>query len=221
MAIKKFKVMASNAKKKAKSDGSCIPKSMRKDVKSGCTKKSVKASSDNRKWVNVELVKDEYEKLRKFLKLNGYQYSPSGAGNMVHVEMYLNPDEIKKVEAYLNDMTDFDEDSIDMRIKGDPTAIADIKDAALSTGATVTDKGNGTIIVHTWVDHVNDLREYAKDLGLTCETTNTIETGCTKKSVKSAESDDYDDFSDIDTKKIRKNLEKVGIKDRGRFSVLR
>lgn len=184
MAIKKFKVMASNAKKKAKSDGSCIPKSMRENVKSGCTKKSVKASSDNRKWVNVELAKDEYEKLRKFLKLNGYQYSPSGVGNMVHVEMYLNPDEIKKVDAYLNDMTDFDEDSIDMRIKGDPTAIADIKDAALSTGATVTDKGNGTIIVHTWIDHVNGLREYANDLGLTCETTNTIETGCTKKSVK-------------------------------------
>ena len=50
MAIKKFKVMASNANKKAKSDGSCIPKSMRKDVKSGCTKKSVKANESESKF---------------------------------------------------------------------------------------------------------------------------------------------------------------------------
>ena len=58
MAIKKFKVMASNAKKKAKSDGSCIPKSMRKDVKSGCTKKSVKAS-DTAKKFRVDIYKKD------------------------------------------------------------------------------------------------------------------------------------------------------------------
>lgn len=155
------------------------------EVQASCTKKSVKASSENRKWVSVELSRDEYEKLRKFIKINGYEYSPSGVGNMVHVELYLNPTEIKKVDAFLDNMTDFDDDSIDLRIKGDPAAIADVKDAALGTGATVTDKGKGTIIVHTWIDHVVGLREYAKDLGLTCESDTTIETGCTKKSVKS------------------------------------
>lgn len=65
-------------------------------------KLNIKESNDNRKWVNTELPKEDWEKLRKFIKQQGYKCEPSGAGNLVHVEMYLNPEEIKKV----NDVID-------------------------------------------------------------------------------------------------------------------
>ena len=65
-------------------------------------KSHIRESNDNRKWVNTELPKEDWEKLRKFIKQQGYKCEPSSAYNLVHVEMYLNPEEIKKV----NDVID-------------------------------------------------------------------------------------------------------------------
>lgn len=65
-------------------------------------KSHIRESNDNRKWVNTELPKEDWEKLRKFIKQQGYKCEPSSVGKLVHVEMYLNPEEIKKV----NDVID-------------------------------------------------------------------------------------------------------------------
>jgi len=65
-------------------------------------KRPVKASSNGRKWVNTELTQDEYAKFRNFLKKKGYKYETSGAGDMVHIEAYLNEAEIKEADNFLD-----------------------------------------------------------------------------------------------------------------------
>lgn len=56
MAIKKFKVMASNAKKP---DGKCIPKSMRKSVESACGKKKAVKASDSECKYRIDIFKKD------------------------------------------------------------------------------------------------------------------------------------------------------------------
>lgn len=65
-------------------------------------KRPVKASNDGRKWVNTELTQDEYAKFRNFLKKKGYKYEASGAGDMVHIEAYLNEAEIEEADKFLD-----------------------------------------------------------------------------------------------------------------------
>lgn len=69
-------------------------------------KRPVKASDGGRKWVNTEVSKAEWNKLRKFLKANGYKFEPSEAGSMVHVECYLNGEEIKEVNDFIDTLDD-------------------------------------------------------------------------------------------------------------------
>lgn len=69
-------------------------------------KRPVKASNDGRKWVNTELTQDEYAKFRNFLKKKGYKYETSGAGDMVHIEAYLNEAEIKEADNFLDTLDD-------------------------------------------------------------------------------------------------------------------
>jgi len=69
-------------------------------------KRPVKASSNGRKWVNTELTQDEYAKFRNFLKKKGYKYETSGAGDMVHIEAYLNEAEIKEADNFLDTLDD-------------------------------------------------------------------------------------------------------------------
>lgn len=66
----------------------------------------IKESNVSRKWVNTELPKADWEKLRKFVKEQGYKYEASGAGNLVHVEMYLSSDEMKKVNDVIDQIDD-------------------------------------------------------------------------------------------------------------------
>ena len=70
--------------------------------------RSIKASSDGRKWVNTELTQDEYAKFRNFLKKKGYKYETSGAGDMVHIEAYLNEAEIKEADKFLDALDSVD-----------------------------------------------------------------------------------------------------------------
>lgn len=69
-------------------------------------KRPVKASNDGRKWVNTELTQDGYAKFRNFLKKKGYKYETSGAGDMVHIEAYLNEAEIKEADNFLDTLDD-------------------------------------------------------------------------------------------------------------------
>lgn len=71
-------------------------------------KRPVKASNDGRKWVNTELTQDEYAKFRNFLKKKGYKYETSGAGDMVHIEAYLNEAEIEEADKFLDTLDSVD-----------------------------------------------------------------------------------------------------------------
>lgn len=62
----------------------------------------IKASSEGRKWVNTELTQNEWSQLRPYLIKNGYKFEPSGAGDMVHIECYLNDAEINKVDKFID-----------------------------------------------------------------------------------------------------------------------
>lgn len=66
----------------------------------------IKASSDGRKWVNTELTQNEWSQLRPYLIKNGYKFEPSGAGDMVHIECYLNDAEISKVDKFIDTIAD-------------------------------------------------------------------------------------------------------------------
>lgn len=66
----------------------------------------IKASSDDRKWVNTELTQNEWSQLRPYLIKNGYKFEPSGAGDMVHIECYLNDAEINKVDKFIDTIAD-------------------------------------------------------------------------------------------------------------------
>ena len=58
--------------------------------------------SEGRKWVNTELTKDEWAKLRGYLKSKGYKFEPSAAGDLIHVECFLNDKEVAEVDAFID-----------------------------------------------------------------------------------------------------------------------
>lgn len=63
--------------------------------------KLIKESSDKR-WLNVELTSDEYKKLKKFLVDNNIKHEASGAYNLIHVEVYVDEYERKKIDEFLS-----------------------------------------------------------------------------------------------------------------------
>lgn len=65
----------------------------------------MKESAD-RKWLNTELSKEEFAKLRTFLKSRGIKYEPSEAGNLVHVEIYCNSNECKAINDFINTLNE-------------------------------------------------------------------------------------------------------------------
>lgn len=52
-------------------------------------------------FYNVELKKDEAEKLKVFLKANGIYFEPSACYNLIHFEIKANIKEYKKVNKFL------------------------------------------------------------------------------------------------------------------------
>lgn len=189
----KFKVMASNAKEP---DGKCIPKSMRKSVESACGKKSVKATDDCHPKIKVtasygDLLDGDY-------KILGYDSLYDDAISILR-DQFGDVDEL-----YYSSLGGSGSYKLT-----DVSVIADhmAKDAIdlwyeMSSIHTTSKYSCLNIIAKQYIR--TKIREGVS---------NSVDASCTKKSVKSAETYDYDDFSDIDTQKIRKNLEKVGIKD--------
>lgn len=55
-----------------------------------------------RTWRNVELNKDDAEKLKVFLKSEGIYFEPSSCYNLIHFEVKVNTEELKKVDDFLS-----------------------------------------------------------------------------------------------------------------------
>ena len=55
-----------------------------------------------RKYYNVELNKDDAEKLKAFLKLNGIYFEPSACYNLIHFEIKVNEEELNMVDNFLD-----------------------------------------------------------------------------------------------------------------------
>ena len=54
-----------------------------------------------RKYFNVELNKEDAEKLKVFLKENGIYFEPSACYNLIHFEVKVNEEELKMVDNFL------------------------------------------------------------------------------------------------------------------------
>ena len=58
----------------------------------------------DRKWYNVELLKDNAKLLNGYLKNHGIYFEPSEAGDLIHFECYMNEIEAQLVNEFLERM---------------------------------------------------------------------------------------------------------------------
>ena len=54
-----------------------------------------------KRFYNVELNKEDAEKLKVYLKDNGIYFEPSACYNLIHFEIKVNEEELKKVNGFL------------------------------------------------------------------------------------------------------------------------
>lgn len=54
-----------------------------------------------RNWMNVELERETAERFGAFLKANGYKYESSGCFNLVHFEVYVDDEQVKACDEWL------------------------------------------------------------------------------------------------------------------------
>ena len=52
-------------------------------------------------FYNVELNKEDAEKLKAYLKANGIYFEPSSCYNLIHFEIKADEKELKKVNGFL------------------------------------------------------------------------------------------------------------------------
>ena len=57
---------------------------------------------NKRNWLNCELSKTEWEKLRVFLKQNGIKYEASGCYTLVHIEVFVNDTERDMIDQFID-----------------------------------------------------------------------------------------------------------------------
>lgn len=57
-----------------------------------------------KQYYNVELNKDNAEKLKVFLKLNGIYFEPSSCYNLIHFEIKVNEAELEMVNDFLENL---------------------------------------------------------------------------------------------------------------------
>lgn len=57
-----------------------------------------------RKFYSVELNKEDAEKLKAYLRVNGIYFEPSSCYNLVHFEIKVNEAELKKVDTFLENL---------------------------------------------------------------------------------------------------------------------
>ena len=52
-------------------------------------------------WKNVELTKARADHLKAFLKKGNIKYEPSGAGDLIHFEIYCDETETEEINEFL------------------------------------------------------------------------------------------------------------------------
>lgn len=57
------------------------------------------------KWYNTELDRKYANKLIEYLKENNIKYEPSECGIMTHIEIYTDPDTVRKINNKIDDIT--------------------------------------------------------------------------------------------------------------------
>ena len=57
-----------------------------------------------KRFYNVELNKDDAEKLKVYLKAEGIYFEPSSCYNLIHFEVKVDDTELEKVNAFLENL---------------------------------------------------------------------------------------------------------------------
>lgn len=65
-------------------------------------KRYIRANSEA-KWVNIELERDEAEIFKKYLREQGIKYEPSEAYNLIHIESYMTPEQIREADKFCDE----------------------------------------------------------------------------------------------------------------------
>lgn len=55
-----------------------------------------------RRWLSCELSRDEWEKVRTFVRKNDIRYEASGVGQLIHAEMYVDATETRLVNDFID-----------------------------------------------------------------------------------------------------------------------
>lgn len=55
-------------------------------------------------FYNVELNKEDAEKLKAYLKENGIYFEPSSCYNLIHFEIKVDKEELEKVNGFLENL---------------------------------------------------------------------------------------------------------------------
>ena len=55
-------------------------------------------------FYSVELNKDDAEKLKAYLKVNGIYFEPSSCYNLIHFEIKVDEEELEKINKFLENL---------------------------------------------------------------------------------------------------------------------
>lgn len=131
----------------------------------------------------------------------GKRKGDAHAGKVTNVYVDEDINSATKVRSRRAIRASVDDAEVDLTFIGEPSAIMDLKNAALSAGDTITRFNANTLIIHTWDYAVDEYMEYANDLGLSVDDVNYVNsakkiTCSNKKSIKCAKGDFTYDFSE-------------------------
>lgn len=110
------------------------------------------------------------------------------AGKILDVYVDEDINSATKVRSRRAIKASVDDAEVDLTFIGEPSAIMDLKNAALSAGDTITRFNANTLIIHTWDYAVDEYMEYANDLGLSVDDVSYVKSA--KKITCSYDADD-------------------------------
>ena len=99
----------------------------------------------------------------------GKRNGDAHAGKVTNVYVDEDINSATKVRSRRAIKASVDDAEVDLTFIGEPSAIMDLKNAALSAGDTITRFNANTLIIHTWDYAVDEYMEYANDLGLSVD----------------------------------------------------
>ena len=118
----------------------------------------------------------------------GKRNGDAHAGKVTNVYVDEDINSATKVRSRRAIKASVDDAEVDLTFIGEPSAIMDLKNAALSAGDTITRFNANTLIIHTWDYAVDEYMEYANDLGLSVDDVSYVKSA--KKITCSYDADD-------------------------------